>query len=276
MAVKGLDAGKAFLQGVLSKITDPGQRTAAETLLASDVFVTEVGSGVLGQSEIDRQLQDLRTKTTDLETKTQELDDRDAALTKWQGDLTDWRTQNQATLDLGVKAKTAGWKMGDPIPQGDPAKKTPEGTVTGLTKEELEATLAGERASFLGFAAEQNQLMRDHFQAFGEILDVVPLIKHPDVGKVGLLGVYQLVHKDALATKATERTQKAEEVIRADERAKVLAAHGNQMPYPLAGSQGSGSPLDGLPAKLDANAPPVSVVDKAVAEFQRLQQSAGR
>jgi len=263
---KGLETGKTFLQGVLSKITDPGQRAAAEAVFANPVIVTEIGNGVEGQSEIDRQLQKLTTDTKALTDQKTQLDGRETSLTAWEGELKTWRTDAEDLVRLGAAAKKANWKPGDPLP--DPAKggdptKLPPGV---LTEEAFRAHMVDTEQAFLGFQAAQNEVQRRHFAIFGEFLDVMPLLKHPELKNVGLTGVYELIHKDALATKATEATKKREDEIRADERTKVLAANA-QMPYPVVSGPGSGSPLDALSAKpLDG-----SVVERATAEYARLQ-----
>lgn len=267
------DRSRAFIQSVLGKVTDPGQRQAAEALFGNQDVLALLDDGVAGQSEIDRQLQDLRARTETATQQQEALDERAESLQRWHDNLTQWRGQNQEFVELGVAAKRANWQPGTQ-PQRQPGNgnhgqpQIPEGVVT---QEALAQTLGGFEASVLGFAADQNQLMRDHYTHFGEILDVTPLIKHPKIREIGLIGVYNLVHKEALDAKAKEAKDKAEADIRADERRKVMAEQSN-MPYPLTSQgPGSGSPLDGLNAKPDPNAG--SLVDRAAAEYMRLQQT---
>lgn len=267
------DRSKSFIQGVLSKITDPGQRASAEALFGNQVVLQLFDDGVAGQSEIDRQLADLRTKTEAATQKTAELDEREGKLKTWHQGLTDWRQENQEFVELGVAAKKANWKPGDPPPKtgGDNGgKELPAGVVT---EEVLKTTLGNFESSVLGFAADQNLLMQQHFKNFGDILDVTPLIKHPQIRELGLVGVYNLVHKAALEAKATEAQTARDKKIADEAVAKFRAEQGTQMPYPLVG-QGpqSGSPLDGLNVKVEAGAP--GLVDRASAEYARLQ--AGR
>jgi hypothetical protein len=266
------DRAKTFIQQVLGKITDPGLRTQAEAVFANPVVVADLDDGVAGQSEIDRQLHDLKVKTDAATQLKTDLDTREADLQKWHDGLTKWRGDNEDLVKLGVEAKKANWKPGDPPPQtggrgnGDP-NTLPAGVVT---EETLRATLGGFESSVLGFAADQNLLMRQHYDHFKEILDVTPLIKHPQIKDLGLVGVYNLVHKAALDAKAKE-TQDAHDKKIADEAvAKFRAEQSTQLPYPLASGPGSGSPLDGLNAKVDAAAG--SLVDRAALEYQRLQQ----
>jgi hypothetical protein len=266
------DRYKAFVQATLSKITDPGQRAAAEAtaeaILANPVLAAAMDDGVAGQSEIDRQLQDLRAKTEAATAQQTELAEREAKLQQWHTGLTTWRDQNQELVEVGVAAKKAGWKPGDPPAKvgGTNGDTPPAGMVT---EEQLKQTLGGFEASVLGFAADQNLLMRQHYANFNDILDVTPLIKHPQIRELGLVGDYNLVHKAALEAKQTEAQTAHDKKVADEAVAKFRAEQSTQMPYPLAGGPGSGSPLDGLNATRDPAAG--SVVERATAEYQRLQ-----
>lgn len=268
------DRSKSFLQSVLGKITDPGQRTAAEAIFANQDVLQLLDDGVAGQSEIDRQLQDLRAKTEAAEQQKADLDEREGKLKTWHENLTAWRTQNQELVEVGVAAKKAGWKPGDPPPKtggnGDGHGNPPEGTVT---EEILKTALQNMEASVLGYDVEKTALMKQHYDTFGTFLDVTPLIKHPQMRELGLVGVYNLVHKEALEAKAKERQAAHDKKIADEAVAKFRAEQSTQLPYPITSSgPGSGSPLDGLNAKVDPNAG--SLVDRAAQEYQRLQ--AGR
>lgn len=251
---KGAQAGQEFLQRVLGKITDPDLKAAAEKVFADATVQTEIGGGVLGQSEIDRQLQELRTKTTDLETKAADLAETETRLNAWHGDLTTWHKDNQEYIRLGKAAKANGGKL--------PADgEKPAAAAGGVTKDDLDAALRAELGGALNFNLEQNRLMIAHHEKFGKILDIMPLVQHPKIRELGLEGVYNLVHKEALDAHQAAEDKKREEAIRADERSKVASA----MPYPNPTGSGSGSPLDALK--------PTStpVVDEAVAEYHRIQ-----
>jgi hypothetical protein len=265
---KGIDTGKAYLAGVLSKITDPELKGLAERVFANATVQTEIGNGVEGQSEIDRQLQDLRTKQEELTTLQATLDDRDEKLTQWHEGLNGWKATNEEYLRLGKAAKDKG--ITDPAKIGapDPSKALPAGVVT---EEKLTEVLQREFASLGNFAIEQNDLMRRHLDTFGSLatFDVRALLTHPKIREVGLIGVYDLVHKDALTAKATEKAAAAEATIRKDERAKTLAEQA-QMPYVSPSGVASGSPLDALkPSGTNA------LVDAATVEYTRLQTQRG-
>lgn len=250
---KGLDTGKAFFQGILSKITDPEQKAAAEKLLTSELVLTAIGNGVEGQAEIDSQLRAAKTRQEELDKLTEEIDSRKAGLESWHGELQTWYQTNKDALEAAKRGGKPNGKVEEPV------------VVKPAGLEQLDERLVGERAAFLGFQRDQNLITREHFAKFNEIPDLEPLLKHPQIAHVGLLGVYELVHKDRLAVHATDAAKKAEEVIRLDERQKVQAAQA-QMPYPVPTGSGSGSPLDGL-----ATGAKDSVADAAVAHYNRLQ-----
>lgn len=258
---------KAFIAQVLGKITDPGLKTQAEVVLNHADVQAQLKDGVAGQSEIDRQLQALRTQTGELDQRTTDLTTRETALEKWHGELAGWRTQNLELVELGATAKKAGWKPGTPATTppapGVPTPAAPENVVT--TDQFREHTTNMEQA-FLGFQAAQNQLMREHHTMFKEILDITPLLSHPRIREIGLAAVYQDVHKDRLAAHQAATVKTAEDAIRADERKKVLEAQA-QMPYPVAGSVGSGSPLDAIGNAAAAK----DVVGAAASHYTRLQ-----
>lgn len=254
---KGLDAGKAFFSGVLAKISDPAQKAAAEALLANELVMTEIGGGVLGQAEIDRRLQELTTKTSDLETRTAELAEQRANLDTVHDKQVEWYTTNKTALEEYNRLKAGG--AGGTGGTADPTKKP-------FTTDDFTAAITNERASFLGFQRDQNALTREHFGKFGEILDLEPLLRHPQIGQVGLTGVYQILHKERLEKFETDKKQKDEEAIRADERQKVLQSQA-AMPYPTPTGVGSGSPLDALTGAK----PNDTVVDAATAHYNRLQ-----
>jgi len=254
---KGLDTGKAFFQGVLAKITDPEAKAAAEKLLSNETVLTEIGNGVEGQSEIDRQLQTLRTQKEELDTLQGQLEERKAGLESWYTDLSTWHQQNKDALEEAKQLKANGGK-----PNGKPADEKP---TAGLNPEALDERLVGERAAFLGFQRDQNLITREHFAKFNEIPDLEPLLKHPQIAHLGLLGVYELVHKDRLKAHADDQQKKHDDAI-AQNAVKEFAAKQAQMPYPSPTGSGSGSPLDALTTGAKD-----SVVDAATSHYNRLQ-----
>lgn len=257
MAGKGLDLGKQFFQGILSKITDPEQRKAAELLMTNEAVLTDIGSGVAGQSEIDRQLQAATTRQAELDALAATITDETSRLTVWRGQLDAWYTANKDAIDKGKSGAKPG------------TEGTPTVTPQGLTDAQLNDRFVTERQAFLGYDRDRGQILRQHFTKFNEIVDLEPLLLHPKVGEIGLLGVYGLVHKDRLEAFETDRVKKAEDAIRLDERQKVQATMAS-MPYPSVTGAGSGSPLDALAVgKGD------SVAEAAAAHYNRLQSERG-
>ena len=261
MANKGLQAFDDFTAGVLGKLSDADARARAESAIAVLKGVAPVaqafGDGIAGQAEIDRQLQDLRAKTEDLTTRQTELDDKDARLSTWHDSLSTWYQDNAALVEEAKRLKANG---GERKPAGAPAA-IPEGV---LTEAAYKDAIAQERAGFLGYQRDQNLITREHFTRFKEIVDVEPLLRHPQIATLGLVGVYELVHKDRLDKWKTDTTKAAEQKI-ADEAVRTYQASQASMPYPSPTGVGSGSPLDGLAVgKQD------SVVDAATQEYQRL------
>jgi hypothetical protein len=257
---KGIDTGTAFYKGLLGKITDPEQKAAAEKLLANPAFLTELGNGVEGQTEIDRQLSGLRTQKEELTTQKTELDQREQGLTDWHGRLTTWHQTNKAAVEEAKRLKADPNARPNPTPNpADPAKPT------GMTDEAFAEAMKQERAAFLGYERDQNRITREHYTKFNEIVDIDPLLHHPKIAEIGLVGVYELVHKDRLAKHTTDAAAAAEQKIRLDERQKVLEGQA-QMPYPPPTGAGSGSPLDALTPNVKDG-----VVDAATAHYHRLQ-----
>lgn len=260
MANKGIAALTEFLSGVLEKITDPDQKRKAEetiaTLTAMQPVAQALGDGVAGQAEIDRQLQTLKSQQEELNTLKISLDDRDTRLGAWHTELTGWYSENKTALEAAK-----GKSNGNPTP--DKKVEVPPGV---LTEEQYNERTGGLQAAFLGFSRDQNLITREHYMKFGEIVDLEPLLKHPQIATIGLVGVYELIHKERLDKWKTDADKAAEEKIRLDERQKVQASMA-QMPYPSVTGVGSGSPLDALQP---ANKPD-SVVDAATAHYTRLQ-----
>jgi hypothetical protein len=265
---KGAAAGSSFLAGVLAKLPEADRAKGQEALqtlqaLGGGAVIAAIGDGTLAQEELSRQLDALKKQQEDLDTLKTELTERDQQLTSYHADLTKWYDGNKAALEE-YKTMKAGGGGGGRKPTGAGDGKDLPG---GITPEALDERIRAEQAGFLGFSRDQNKITREHFAKFGEVLDLEPLLLHPEVGKIGLVGVYTLVHKDRLAKHEADAQKAAEDKIRADERAKVLAEQA-QFPYPTPTGVGSGSPLDAL----SGDKKPDSLVDAATQHYQRLTQ----
>lgn len=229
--------------------------------LGGGAVVAAIGDGTLAQAELSRQLDDLRRREEELETIRAATAARDAQLTTYHSDLDKWYATNQAALEEAKRLKaTGGGGTGDP--------KTPTG---GLTAEQIQAALderiQTEQAGFLGFQRDFNQLQREHFTRFNEVLDLNPLLQHPEVRKVGLIGAYAQIHKDRLAQHEAT-TQKAHDDKLREEGAAAERERQSTLPYLTPTGAGSGSPLDALQATQAKD----SVVDQATQHYARLQQ----
>lgn len=261
MANKGLQAFDDFTAGVLGKLSDPDARARAEAAIAVLKGVAPVaqafGDGIAGQSEIDRQLQTLRTQTDELAARQTEIDDRDARLQTWHSELSGWYADNKAVVEEAKRLKAGGQPNGGAKPLATPAS-------TGLTEEQYNEKIAVERAGFLGYQRDQNLITREHFERFKEIVDVEPLLKHPQIAQIGLIGVYELVHKERLDKWKTD-TVAADRKSIADAAVREYQATQAQMPYPTPTGAGSGSPLDGLTGGVKD-----SVADAAAVHYARL------
>lgn len=269
MAAKGAAAGKAFLAGVLQKLPAELRGEAAKLFENADLQ-TYVGDGTLALEDFTRQSDALRTQAADLDTRKTQLDEREDGLQNWHERLSTWYGANKTLLD-SVRAGGGTPNPANPNPANpnpaNPANPTPANPATpaAFTEAAYNDRIRGEREAFLGFQRDQNQITREHFAKFGEIVDLESLLAHPRIGDVGLVGVYELVHKDRLDKWKTDAAKAAEDKIRQDERQKVLAQQA-QMPYPTPTGPGSGSPLDAIkPSAADG------LVDSAVAEYNRLQ-----
>lgn len=263
----GAAAGKTFLAGVLAKLSAEDRAKGEAALqqleaLGSGAVITAIGDGTLAQGDFSRQSDELRQQSERLETQRQELDQRDQALAEWHSNLTGWYTRNKEIIDSASNGRNPDgtFKPRTPAPTPAPAPQP-----SGLTEEQFNERMAGERAAFLGFSRDQNQLMREHHTRFGEILDIEPLLRHAQIAQVGLMGVYGLVHKERLDKWQADQQAKHDKEV-ADKAVQAFRESQHQMPYPTPTGVGSGSPLDALETK---GVQPV--VDAAVSHYNRLQ-----
>jgi len=116
-----------------------------------------------------------------------------------------------------------------------------------MTKEDVAKivaeTLAPREGAYVQYVSDAVQFADFHRQNFKETLNVNDLVRHPQIGELGVRGVYELVHKDKLEKMRADAVTAREEEIRADERRKIASTGPVDMPYPMGGE---GSPLDAL------------------------------
>ena len=242
---------KTRAQQVLETLyPDPTVRAARAEELGEAGLMT-LGNNVLRQDEFSRSMNELAGQRTATETEAAKA----RALYDSNKEWWDAKQAEMAELDA-LRAQVAGKPAGTP----DPTKPEPK----YLTAEDLAQTERGAVA----FIAEANRLTMQHFQQFGEILDINALLGDKRVQQIGLVGVYAEKFKPQLDAKAAERAAAAEEKIRADERQKIATASASQHhPYPVRGNEPS--TLDRFERPAD-QAPKVASVDDMAAEYARL------
>lgn len=262
---KASEAGKAFLDGVLAKLPEDQRATAKGLFDANEGALEVLGSGALGQAEINRQFTDLTKQKETLEQQRTEL------IAK-QGELTSWFEANQGALadyvahkDAIDKLKAGGGVMGD-----DKGK--------GLTAEEVAAMMEARDRAFAGAFALGTNLTANHLHMFNEPLDMQELMADPKVGTVidratGKVYGLQDAYNTKFGARVAERSKQIEDKRIKDlvdqgvaERMKALPQN-QQQPYPL---RDSGSPLDALTGERKTSD---YTVDSAVAEYNRLQNA---
>lgn len=257
---KASDTGKSFFAGVVEKLPevaraavlaafeDPGAVSALEVL----------GTGALGQSEINRRFDEITKKEDELTARFQELNG-------WY-EVNEPVLKAHATLKAELETLKAERKptAGDPPPPAPlvDARKVAEEVVNESGREyvQVSAWLAGKVAQ--------------HQQMFGEALDAMAIVQNPKLGKpvVGQPGrvfnlddAYREAHGERVVTKQKEVEDKrfeAEVDRRFAERMKAGTTH----PFPL---RGETSVLDVLGSKEGAA---VHTVDSAAALYESLQQ----
>ncbi len=247
-----VDAKALGLQVLAELYPDPTVREARMTELG-DAGLTALGNGVLRREDHSRLMNETAAeKAAAAAAKTQ--------YDTLYGQNKDWWETHQADLEELDRLK-AGLKPGEVKPGEVKEPKY-------LTAEEYAKQQAEVERGAVGFIAETNALMLQHFQQFGEVLDINALLADRRIQQLGLRGVYADKHKAQLDAKIAEKSAAAEQKIRDDERAKVLAERGSQHhPYPVRGNEPS--TLDGLQAPADQR-PKVATVDDMAAEYVRL------
>lgn len=258
---KASDAGKAFLAGVLAKLPQE-QRAQAEaifTAAGTEAALEVIGTGTLGQSEINRQFDELKTQRESLTAKTSEL--------------TDWYEQNKSALEeyLVIKPEYEKVKGNNP----DPLKPAAN---TGLTKEEIAQDLERRDRAFAGALALATDLSSKHFAMFTEPLSTSELLADPKLGRpvegdpnrvYGLQDAYNTKHGARVTEKQTAAEAARIQKLVDDGVAAKLKAMPQHQPFPL--RDASPSPLDALtnPERKTTD----YSVDTAVAEYERLSST---
>lgn len=233
------ELGKTFLEEVLGKLPD-ALRSQASTILSSpeaQAALEHAGSRVSPIDEDRTRLNELRTT---LETKEQRLTDWHTRLDGWKTTKeTEFTTREEA---LRVRENGGGGNhAGDPPPTNNQPKPG-----DSMTKQEV-ATLVGEilaprEAGYVQYVADAARFSTFHLQHFKETLDVAALVRHPQIGELGIKGVYELVHKDKIDAMNTAKVAADRESLKNELRKELVSEMPADIPYPI----GEGSPLDVL------------------------------
>jgi len=263
---KASEAGKLFMAGVLAKLPEAarGQVEAVFQAAEADAALEVIGTGALAQPEINRRLDEARTK----------MEEADARLVE----LNNWYTPNSAALEEWkvIKPEYERLKAGTGNGNGNP-NPSPK----SFTEDDMKRTALGvvndAGREYVGVSAWIAAKAVEHLHRFQEPLDTMALVANPKLGKpipgqpdrvFSLNDAYQEAYgaKVAAANTAAEeaRITKLVEDRLAEER-KKFTGH----PFPLASE--STLPIDTLN---DPNRPK-HTIDSAVAEYDRLQAARG-
>lgn len=246
-----VQAGRDFVADLLSRAgITPGTNPAIDALLQNEQALAFAGEGALGRSELSRQYDDLRNKTTALADREAEVNDIAEQQRTW------WEThKDDATLAEQVRT-------GQVTP---PTGRTPVVPPNMVTREEaaevaktaVAEALKGFGNDVIGFGTQLTTISHKHFQEFGNVLDTAALVKFADERKIPL----PLAH-DAMVAEARKTKQDADVAARIEAARKegeqsgrdaVMSTLGQQTPYPV-GPVTPGAVLTGLEATRTANA----------------------
>ncbi len=141
-----------------------------------------------------------------------------------------------------------------------------------LTAKDLDTRIGTLEREALGAITEFNTLSLQHYQQFGEVLDLNKLMADKRVQQIGLRGVYQDLYKEPIKAKADAAQAARDEAIREEGRkAERERIAGAQHPYPVSGNEPSA--LDAIEAARGGKQVAVSTVDDMAAAYHRLSET---
>ena len=243
------DTGKTFLSELLAYVPEEKRADVQAALETNEQALEFAGAATLRQADYSRNLD---------------------ANNAYKRTLDEWWEENKARLAEYERLQAAGGGTPAPTPSPSPIQ-TP---APGLTKEAVEEMLVERERAAIAAIVHTNELASKHLKTFNETLDIQALMKDPEIGKIGLLGVYDKTYKpryDALAKQADDaRVNALVQEKLAEERKRFQS-----LPYPVSGSEPS--TLDALlhppdPAKSGAQAG-VDLLNEAVAEYTAAQMA---
>lgn len=138
-----------------------------------------------------------------------------------------------------------------------------------LTQKQLDERIGVLEREALGAMTEFNTLALQHYQQFGEVLDLNRLMADPRAQKIGLRGVYQDLFKEPIKAKADAAQATRDEAIREEgrvaERARLASS---THPYPVSGNEPSA--LDAIEAARGGKQVTAVTVDDMAAAYAKL------
>lgn len=266
------EAGQKFLDELLAHVPADKQATVREALTATDAGIEALGAATLRQSDYSRQMDQIRAQKADNDAYHQTLqqwwDANSGAVTEYE----------RLRAQLGSQPTPAA-----PTPATQPAIQSPTAPAQGdyLRKEDFQREMALREQAVVQALVDTPTLIARHMHTFNEVLDARALMADPEIGKLGLQGVYDKVYGPKLAEKAKvaedARIQQLVDARLSEERKR------SPHPYPVNGRETS--LLDSLrPAAAAPNGttpvggtptPVMDVVDDAVAAYHELQAQRG-
>ncbi len=243
---------KEFLTEFVAAHPEGEKREKAEELVkfltaddSPEEAAAHIADGVLRQDEFSRNLDEGRETLT---AKEKDVSDALEAISKERKDVWGWYDHakprlehyDQLVRDGKIEALTKGGEVTKPDDKVVTAG-TPQTNGTGVSKEDLAAEMqkfAGEAVPVMAVMAH---LGMRHYQDFGEILSpkaMTELTQHADVSRLGLEGVYNLVHQDRYDAKAKDVDDKRIETIKAEAHKAGMAEQAKAAGpgYPVAGA----------------------------------------
>jgi len=315
MAVKNQkhhDAGQTFMQSVLAALPEEKRAAVLPLFQGDDVdgALELAGAGFMRQEDYSRQSNELGEKTKEVENHWNKLNTWHA------GKKTDLEEVDALRLKVTELQVAAGTGNGDGAPK--PGDVKPAAAMTrdellttiGLdpakivTADQLTEVVGNIERGMLSFYQQANPISIEHYQTFGEVLDVEAVFKHPQVQQIGFKAAYLDTHKDKFEAKALKEAEAHDKEVADAAVAEHIKENAGSMGFPIPGrSMPSGitSPLDNLEASMRTPAAPAAgtppgvvapvtapgpghtnladdgaLVDKAVEQFLQRAQELGR
>lgn len=252
-----IESGRDYLTRVIAALPED-RRAQVQSLLLDDAAAPALdvaGQGAKRQDDYSRAMDDLRAREARATADLQRAEALARQAREVEAQQVAWWEENRAALERATATPA-------PTPTPAPAAPTPSNVVT----RDFFDTTANE---FLGVVAWSNQKAIEHYQKFGEALDVNGLIGEARQKKCSLEEAYQAKFKpryDELATKAQQ--ERDAEIAR--KAVDEFRAQNPNIPYPVP-SRASADTLAGLKTDDRSQYGP----EAAAAEYNRLVAARG-